>query len=302
MTSTLFILQIVLAILITILVLLQKSSSIGLGAYSGSNESLFGAKGPAGFLTKATFILGLLFVINTLVLGYMYSKENKKSAVDTIENVVPAPKTAPKPFAPSAPTAPTTKSEANSSNTTKIDPNRQNSSLEANNTNSTSKQQNSAIQDSNLTVNQTASNTTNEANSSSNVNGSAKNPNISQKDEIEAKIKEVLKNKSIKFATDSSFLEGDSINTIKEIANILKKYPNVVIEIGGHTDNVGNEDANKKLSQERVNSVKKALVEFGVNEANLKAVGYGSSKPLVDNSTAENRAKNRRVEFRVIQK
>ena len=112
MTSTLFILQIVLAILITILVLLQKSSSIGLGAYSGSNESLFGAKGPAGFLTKATFILGLLFVINTLALGYMYSKENKKSAVDTIDKVVPAPKAAPKPFAPPAPT---TKSETNTS-------------------------------------------------------------------------------------------------------------------------------------------------------------------------------------------
>ncbi len=111
MTSTLFIIQIVLAILITILVLLQKSSSIGLGAYSGSNESLFGAKGPAGFLTKATFTLGLLFVINTLALGYMYSKENKKSAVDTIQKV--APKPAPKPFVPNAPSAPTTKSDKN---------------------------------------------------------------------------------------------------------------------------------------------------------------------------------------------
>ena len=55
MTSTLLIIQIVLAILITIAVLLQKSSSIGLGAYSGSNESVFGAKGPASFLAKITF-------------------------------------------------------------------------------------------------------------------------------------------------------------------------------------------------------------------------------------------------------
>ncbi len=98
MTSTLFILQIVLAILITIAVLLQKSSSIGLGAYSGSNESLFGAKGPAGFLTKLTFILAFLFVMNTLALGYFYSKESKSSAIDTIktiDKVLPAPKTAP---------------------------------------------------------------------------------------------------------------------------------------------------------------------------------------------------------------
>jgi len=108
MTSALFITQIVLAILIVIAVMLQKSSSIGLGAYSGSNESLFGAKGPAGFLTKATFILGLLFIINTLTLGYMYSKDSTKSAVDTIEKVVP--KAVPTPFKPvsNAPQAPTT--------------------------------------------------------------------------------------------------------------------------------------------------------------------------------------------------
>ncbi len=55
------------AIIIT--VMLQKSSSIGLGAYSGSNESLFGAKGPASFLAKATFILAVLFIINTLGVG-----------------------------------------------------------------------------------------------------------------------------------------------------------------------------------------------------------------------------------------
>ncbi len=89
MTSILFIFQIVLAILIVIAVLMQKSSSIGLGAYSGSNESLFGAKGPAGFLVKATFILGFLFIINTLTLGYLYTKESKKSALTTIEKIIP---------------------------------------------------------------------------------------------------------------------------------------------------------------------------------------------------------------------
>ena len=85
MTSTLFVIQIILAILITIAVLMQKSSSIGLGAYSGSNESVFGAKGPAGFLTKITFTLALLFVINTLALGYMYSKESQSSVIDSIK-------------------------------------------------------------------------------------------------------------------------------------------------------------------------------------------------------------------------
>ncbi len=72
MISTLITFQVILSIAIIITVMLQKSSSIGLGAYSGSNESLFGAKGPASFLAKATFILAVLFIINTLVMGYIY--------------------------------------------------------------------------------------------------------------------------------------------------------------------------------------------------------------------------------------
>jgi preprotein translocase subunit SecG len=108
MTSVLLILQFVFAVLLTIVVLLQKSSSIGLGAYSGSNESVFGAKGPAGFLTKLTFGLGFLFVVNTLSLGYFYNQEKKASIVDniTIEQNVPASPVTPKVDAPVAPTAP----------------------------------------------------------------------------------------------------------------------------------------------------------------------------------------------------
>lgn len=82
MTSILLVIQIILAITITTAVLLQKSSSIGLGVYSGSNESLFGAKGPAGFMAKFTMAVGLLFIINTIALGYFYNKETGKSIVD----------------------------------------------------------------------------------------------------------------------------------------------------------------------------------------------------------------------------
>jgi preprotein translocase subunit SecG len=83
-TSFLLIIQIGLVIVITIAVLLQKSSSIGLGAYSGSNESVFGAKGPNSFLAKTTFILGFLFVVNTITLGYMYSLQKQESVVDNL--------------------------------------------------------------------------------------------------------------------------------------------------------------------------------------------------------------------------
>ena len=92
-TSLLLIVQIVLVIMIVIAVLLQKSSSIGLGAYSGSNESVFGAKGPASFLTKATFLIGFLFIVNTITLGYMYSQAAQASVVDemTEETNIVAP-------------------------------------------------------------------------------------------------------------------------------------------------------------------------------------------------------------------
>ena len=87
-TGFLFIVQIVLVVVLTIAVLLQKSSSIGLGAYSGSNESVFGAKGPNSFLAKMTFTIGFLFVVNTIALGYLYSKESKRSVVDEIKTSV----------------------------------------------------------------------------------------------------------------------------------------------------------------------------------------------------------------------
>jgi len=108
MTSTLLIVQIVLAIAITIAVLLQKSSSIGLGAYSGSNESVFGAKGPTGFLAKLTFTLAFAFIVNTLALGYFYTAENTASVADSIvpanNAAVPAaPATTPNDTAPAAP-------------------------------------------------------------------------------------------------------------------------------------------------------------------------------------------------------
>ncbi|UPT77591.1 preprotein translocase subunit SecG [Sulfurovum sp. XGS-02] len=111
MTSTLLIVQIILAIAITIAVLLQKSSSIGLGAYSGSNESVFGAKGPTGFLAKLTFTLAFAFIVNTLALGYLYTTATTASVADTIvpanNAAVPAVPTAAESTTPSAPAAPT---------------------------------------------------------------------------------------------------------------------------------------------------------------------------------------------------
>ena len=109
MTSTLLIIQFVLTLAIVIVVLLQKSSSMGLGAYSGSNETMFGAKGPANFLVKATFVLGLLFVINTITLGYSYNQSREQSVVDTINTNQLIPQAPVSNTTPQAPTVPTTK-------------------------------------------------------------------------------------------------------------------------------------------------------------------------------------------------
>lgn len=97
MTELFLISQIVLTILIVIVVLLQKSTSIGLGAYSGSNDSLFGAKGPANFMSKLTMILGFLFIANTITLAYLYNKVANKSVVD---NINPSSKISPLPINP----------------------------------------------------------------------------------------------------------------------------------------------------------------------------------------------------------
>lgn len=100
MTSTLLIIQVALAVILSGLVLMQKSSSIGLGAYSSSNDSLFGAKGPVNFLQKATFVLGILFLLNTLTLVYKYNAQKKESVLDKVKIEKTIPST-PIPSAPS---------------------------------------------------------------------------------------------------------------------------------------------------------------------------------------------------------
>lgn len=109
MESILLTTQIVLAVILTIVVLLQKSSSIGLGAYSGGggNDTVFGAKGAGGFLTKVTFTLGFVFVVNTVALTYIYNTSKDDSVVDMIdENSAPlAPENTESKQTPSAPSS-----------------------------------------------------------------------------------------------------------------------------------------------------------------------------------------------------
>jgi len=84
------------------------------------------------------------------------------------------------------------------------------------------------------------------------------------------------------------------------LLTILRESPELIIEIGSHTDNIGDEGYNLKLSQKRAEIVAKYLIEKGIDKNRLIAKGYGESKPVADNSTEQGRSFNRRTEFKVI--
>ncbi len=103
----------------------------------------------------------------------------------------------------------------------------------------------------------------------------------------------------INFASGKSDIPADAKPILEKAAEVMKKQSvGTAVEIGGYTDNKGNADGNKKLSQARADSVKKALVGLGVADAMLKSVGYGDANPVGDNNTDEGRFKNRRIEYK----
>jgi len=102
------------------------------------------------------------------------------------------------------------------------------------------------------------------------------------------------------FNTGSSSLDANSMNQIENVAAIMKAYPKVNILFRGHTDNTGSAEGNKSLSASRALSVKNTLVEMGVASARINTQGMGSIDPIADNTTAEGRAKNRRIDVSVV--
>jgi OOP family OmpA-OmpF porin len=104
------------------------------------------------------------------------------------------------------------------------------------------------------------------------------------------------------FNTDSAQLRPESQEQLRNIAAILTAYPNVVIKVGGYTDNIGDPQSNLKLSQDRADGVVAELINFGVEPDRLESQGYGGEHPVADNSTEEGRARNRRISMRVTQK
>jgi OOP family OmpA-OmpF porin len=105
---------------------------------------------------------------------------------------------------------------------------------------------------------------------------------------------------AIYFKTRSAELDKESEPILQSVAEIANRCPVVKIAVAGHTDSVGGKEANKQLSEQRARAVVGFLSQRGVAAARIEAAGFGDTQPIVPNDTEVNRAKNRRIEFKVL--
>ena len=105
--------------------------------------------------------------------------------------------------------------------------------------------------------------------------------------------------KSVAFLPASSNLTPYSQNILKQVADLLKKYPDYKLVISGHTDSQGGEAGNLELSKARAKTCAEYLTNRGIDSSRLSHNGYGESKPVADNNTPAGRLQNRRVEFKL---
>jgi OmpA-OmpF porin, OOP family len=102
------------------------------------------------------------------------------------------------------------------------------------------------------------------------------------------------------FEQGKAVINSQSFQQLDELVAMMKDSPKVEIQLEGHTDNIGNPEANLKLSQQRVDAVKKYITTRGVNKNRVKTKAFGGSQPVAKENTEAARAKNRRVEMRVL--
>lgn len=106
----------------------------------------------------------------------------------------------------------------------------------------------------------------------------------------------------VNFEFGKSSLTPESYPVLVNAVQVLLSNPDMKVEIQGHTDNIGSDSFNKKLSEQRAETVKRFLVAKGIATSRLSTVGVGSSNPVADTKTAEGRSLNRRIEFKVLGK
>ncbi len=106
--------------------------------------------------------------------------------------------------------------------------------------------------------------------------------------------------RGIFFDTGKDLIRKQSETTLNEAAKIFVEYKDIKVEISGHTDNVGKDDYNRDLSLRRAETVKNYLIGKGVDGSRVKTRGAGPDEPIADNANAKGRAKNRRIEFKIV--
>jgi OOP family OmpA-OmpF porin len=106
---------------------------------------------------------------------------------------------------------------------------------------------------------------------------------------------------AVYFKTGSAELDKESTPILQSVADIANRCPGTRIEVTGHTDSVGGREANRQLSEQRARSVVSFLAQQGVAATRVQSSGYGDTRPIVPNDSETNRAKNRRIEFKVLQ-
>jgi len=102
---------------------------------------------------------------------------------------------------------------------------------------------------------------------------------------------------TVNFETAKATLKPDAAKVVAEVVRLLKENPGLKLSIEGHTDNVGAQTVNERLSRDRAAAVVDALAAAGIARDRLRSAGHGPDKPIADNGASEGRAKNRRVEL-----
>jgi outer membrane protein OmpA-like peptidoglycan-associated protein len=104
----------------------------------------------------------------------------------------------------------------------------------------------------------------------------------------------------VHFVSAKFTVMADSFPLLNQVVQVLRDQPKLRVSIEGHTDAIGGELANMKLSQARAESVRTYLVGKGITADRLEAVGFGTTKPIASNKTEKGRGQNRRTEFRIL--
>jgi OOP family OmpA-OmpF porin len=119
---------------------------------------------------------------------------------------------------------------------------------------------------------------------------------------VPVEVGEVLRLNNIFFDLGKSTLRDESVPELSRLLKYMVDNPALEIELAGHTDDIGTDEANKLLSEERAKAVKTYLCGKGIAESRIRSIGFGESKPIADNHTEEGRQMNRRLEFSILKK